>query len=176
MMKNSIFNIQNLGFFFFFFLFFLLRPCSAQSKFGHVDYGEIMKNMSGIDSIQNVIVKYQTDLQSIAEQMVVELHEKEASFEKLTASANTSQAVLKIKQDELISLYKRFQEFSRSAEDDIKDKQMELLEPFQNKLMDAIKKVAKANNYSYVFDISTLLFYSPTEDLTNKVKAELGIK
>ncbi|MCL2290322.1 MAG: OmpH family outer membrane protein [Bacteroidetes bacterium] len=148
----------------------------AQSKFGHVDYGEIMKSMPGIDSIQNVIVNYNADLQSIGEQMVREFQEKQAAFEQLANTPGTSPAILKIRQEELQSMIKRIQEFAQSMEMDVQDKQLELLEPFQTKLIDAIKKVAKANHYSYVFDISTLLFSSPSDDLTNKVKAELGIK
>jgi outer membrane protein len=155
---------------------FCIFPCVAQTTFGHVDYGEIMKNMKGIDSIQTVIVNYQADLQAIAEQMVSEIQEKEAAFEKLSTTANTSQAVVKIRQDEIISLYRRFPEFSQSAETDIRDKQLELLEPFQQELLEAVKKVAKNNGYSYVLDISTLVFYNTGDDLTDKVKTELGIK
>jgi len=150
--------------------------CSAQSKFGHVDYGEIMKKMHGIDSVQTFIANYAADLQSIGEQMVKEFQEKNAAFEKLANSSNTSPAILKIKKEELLAMYKRIQEFTGSIEVDVQDKQLELLEPFQTKLLDAIKKVAKANNYNYIFDISTLLFSSSSDDLTDKVKAELGIK
>jgi len=150
--------------------------CSAQSKFGHVDYGEIMKNMSGIDSVQTVIKNYATELQTIGEQMAKEFQEKQTAYEKLANTPNTSPAILKIRQDELMAMYKRIQEFAQSMEVDVQDKQLELLEPFQLKLLEAIKKVAKANHYNYVFDISTVLFSSPNDDLTSKVKAELGIK
>jgi outer membrane protein len=159
------------------FCFLLLSlPCSAQSKLGHVDYGEIMKNMRGIDSVQTIITKYAADLQAIGEQMAKEVQEKQAAFEKLKSTPNTSPAILKIKQDELGGMYKRIQEFEQSMEPDVIEKQKELLVPFQNKLLDAVKKVAKANNYIYIFDISTLLFFSPSDDLTSLVKVELGIK
>jgi outer membrane protein len=148
----------------------------AQSKFGHVDYAGTISNMPGIDSIQGVLGGYVLDLQAIGEQMEKEFEEKYTALENLANAANTSQAVLKIKQDEVQAMYKRIEEFKRSAEADIQDKQMELLEPFQTRLADAIKKIAKAENYNYVFDISTLLFYAPADDLTDKVKAELGIK
>jgi outer membrane protein len=141
-----------------------------------MDYTAIITNMPGIDSIQNIMTKYSTELQNIGEQMAKEFEEKQAAFEKLGTAANTSQAILKIKQDELMAMYKRIQEFSQSAEIDIKDKQVELLEPFQTKLSEAIKKIAKANNYNYVFDTSVLRFYAQGDDLTEKVKAELGIK
>jgi len=150
--------------------------CIAQSKFGHVDYGEIMKNMQGIDSAQTAMVNFRNDLQSAAEQMTKEFQEKQANLEKLTSSSNTSQAILKIKQDELMAMYKRIQEFSQAMETEIADKQLELLEPFQTKLLATIKKIAKADNYNYIFDISTLLFYATSDDLTDKVKAELRIK
>ena len=148
----------------------------AQSKFGHVDYGEIMKNMSGIDSAQTVMLNFRNDLQATAEQMTKEFQDKQAELERLASSSNTSQAVLKIRQDELLAMYKRIEEFSQATEADIADKQMELLEPFQTKLLAAVKKVAKADGYNYIFDISTLLFYAPSDDLTDKVKAELRIK
>jgi len=135
-----------------------------------------MKNMQGIDSVQIIATNYAADLQAIGEQMLKEFREKEVAFERLVNTPNTSSAILKIRQDELGAMHKRIMEFAQSMEVDIQDKQLELLEPFQTKLLDAIKKVAKANRYNYVFDTSTLMFYSPDDDLTDKVKAELGIK
>jgi len=107
--------------------------------------------------------------------MVKEFKEKEAAFEKLANTPGTSQAILKIRQDELAAMVKRIQEFAQSMEAEIQDKQVELLEPFKDKLLKAINKVAKAHHYTYVFDISTLMFYSPYDDLTEKVKTELKI-
>jgi outer membrane protein len=149
---------------------------SAQVKFGHVDYGEVMKNMHGIDSIQTVVTEYATELQAIGEQMAKEFQEKQNAYEKLTNSPNTAPAILKIRYEELQAMYRRIQEFEQSMQMDLRDKQEEVLVPFQKKLLEAIKKVAKASSYTYVFDISTLMFHSPNDDLTNLVKAELGIK
>jgi len=148
----------------------------AQAKFGHVNYAEVMRNMQGIDSIQKIVIDYAAELQTIGEQMVIEFKEKEAALERLASNPNTSPAVLKIRQDELGAMVRRIQEFGQSMEVDIQDKQLELLEPFKDRLLDAINKVAKANRYTYVFDITTLMFSSPTDDLTAQVKAELGIK
>ena len=158
------------------FLLFSFISFAQSNKFGHVDYGEIMKNMPGIDSIQAVIVDYNADLRAMGEQMVKEFQEKQAALEKLASNPNTSPAILKIRQEELESMLKRIREFAQSMEMDVQEKQLELLEPFQNKLIAAIKKVAKAHNYAYIFDISTLAFYAQGDDLTAKVKAELGMK
>ena len=51
-----------------------------------------------------------------------------------------------------------------------------MLKPFQDNLLAAIKKVAQAEHYTYVFDISTLAFYGESTDLTAAVKKELGIQ
>jgi len=158
------------------FCFLFSLNISAQAKFGHVDYSSIITKMKGIDSVQTLVANFQTELKAIGEEMSKEFKEKNAALEKLASNANTSPAVLKIKQEELVSMYKRIQEFAESMEADVRDKQLELLEPFQKKLIDAIKKIAKANNYSYILDVSTLVFYSASDDLTDKVKAELGIK
>jgi len=164
------------AFFIFNFQFSILN-CSAQSKFGHVDYSTILTNMNGIDSIQTIVLNFRTELQTIGEQMVKELEEKQAALEKLANDPKASQSVLKIRRDELLDLHKRFQEFQQTAELDLQEKQIEVMQPFQTKLSEAIKKVAKANNYNYIFDVTpTLLFYTATDDLTDKVKSELGIK
>ena len=162
---------------------FLLAPLllfafnsQAQSKFGHLDSGEILKSMPGIDSAEIVMTNFKENLQTIAEQMGKEFQDKQTEFEKLSNSDNTSQAVLKIRQDELMALGKRIQEFSQSIEDDIADKNAELLEPFRTKLFNAIEKIAKNEGYNYIFDVTTIPFYAPSDDLTDKVKAELGIK
>ena len=158
------------------FCLLLFVNCFSQTKFGHVDYSGIIKNMKGIDSIQTVLGDFRNELQAIGEEMGKEFKEKQTALEKLANSPNTSQAVLKIKQEELVAMYKRIQEFSESMETDVRDKQLELLEPFQTELINAVKKVAKAGSYAYIFDISTLLFYATSDDLTDKVKTELGIK
>jgi outer membrane protein len=132
--------------------------------------------MPGIDSIQKMLTDYVADLQAIDQQMEKEYLEKQGALEQMVNAGNTSQAILKIKDDELKAMYKRIMEFKQSADVDIQDKQVELLEPFQTKLSDAIKKIAKENHYNYVFDTSVVLFYAPNDDLTDKVKAELGIK
>ena len=44
-----------------------------------------------------------------------------------------------------------------------------------NSIKEAIKKVAEAGNYTYVFDITTLAFHADSDDLTEAVKKQLGI-
>ncbi len=148
---------------------------AQKAKFGHVDYGSVMKDMPGIDTAQAALKVYQEELEAVGQQMAEEFKTKQADYANLT-NTTTSSAILKVKEDELMKLYQRLQDFVSSSQMDIQRKQVELLQPFQNKLLAAIKKVAETEKYTYVFDITMCAFYSETTDLTAAVRAELGIK
>lgn len=148
---------------------------AQKAKFGHVDYGAVMKEMPGIDTAQQALVEYQQELEAVGKQMAEEFKTKQAEYANL-ANTTTSSAILKVKEDELTKLYTRLQDFVSSSEMDIQNKQIELLKPFQDKLMDAIKKVAENGKYTYIFDITMCAYHADAEDITAAVKTELGIK
>lgn len=148
---------------------------AQKAKFGHVDYASIMKVMPGIDTAQTALLNFQQELQETGQAMATEFKQKEADYVKL-ANSGASAAILKVKEDELQKLYMRIQEFASISEQDLQSKQVELLKPFQDNLIAAIKEVAEAGNYTYIFDISTLAFHADSDDLTNAVKTKLGIQ
>ncbi len=148
---------------------------AQKAKFGHVDYGAVMKEMPGIDTAQQALVEYQQELEAVGKQMAEEFKTKQEEYANL-ANTTTSSAILKVKEDELTKLYTRLQDFVSSSQMDIQNKQIELLKPFQDKLMDAIKKVAENGKYTYIFDITMCAYHADTEDITTAVKNELGIK
>lgn len=148
---------------------------AQKAKFGHVDYAAIMKEMPGIDTAQTNLLSLQKELQEAGQMMAEELKTKEAEYNRLAASGASS-AILKVKEDEITKMYARFQEFASNSEQELQVKQVELLKPFQDRLVDAIKTVAENGKYTYVFDISTLAFSSDSDDLTKAVKTQLGIK
>ncbi len=150
-----------------------LSGFSQKAKFGHVDYGALMKEMPGIDTAQARLMEYQQELEATGQQMVNEFKEKQAAYMQL-ANSGASSAILKVKEDEMTKLYTRIQDFASMSEQDLQRKQLELLQPFQDKLLAAVKKVAAAGNYTYVFDISTLAFHGSADDLTAEVKKEIG--
>lgn len=147
---------------------------AQKAKFGHVDYGNIMKEMPGIDTAQSNLLALQNELQETGQQMATEIQKKEADYQNLVNSGISS-AVLKVKEDELQKLYSRIQEFASNSEQELQAKQIELLKPFQEKLLDAIKVVAENGKYTYVFDITTLSYYGDSDNLTDAVKKQLGI-
>ena len=55
-------------------------------------------------------------------------------------------------------------------------KQIELYTPITEKVQNAIKAVAEEEEFTYIFDESTLLYFSTTQsiDVTDKIKAKLA--
>ena len=156
-------------------LCFAFLGYSQKAKFAHVDYGTIMKEMPGIDSLQQSLLDYQQELEAVGQQMADEFKSKQEEYARL-ANGSTSTAILKVKEDEIRKLYERLQDFVSTSELDLQRKQLELIQPFQDKIKEAIKKVAENGKYIYVFDITMCSHHTDNDDLTDAVKKELGIK
>lgn len=152
---------------------FSIGTADAQ-KYGHVNSGEILEVMPGIDSLQIKLKAFQEDLQTMYESMMTEYQQKKDKFDREVGTM--SSAVRQVREKELQDLATRIQEFQANAQDDLEDKQYELAKPFQDAIQDAINKVAKANGYAYIFDTKILLYYGTGDDITPMVKKELGIK
>jgi Skp family chaperone for outer membrane proteins len=147
-----------------------------KAKFGHIDYAAIIRLIPGVDTAQKALEIYQKDLQEEGEQMAAEFEKNNAEYEALKENTNISPAVLKIKEDKLNEQYQKIEAFSDDMKQKLQLKQLELLKPFQDKLTNAIEKVAKEGNYLYIFDTSTILYFEKGDDIGPKVKLELGIK
>lgn len=162
-------------------LFILLVGISSfsfaqtKTKFGHINYGEIIRFIPGVDTAQVSLEQFSKGFQIEGEKMAEEFKKLKDEYEKLASTPNISPVRLKINEDELAKKYERIEDFSSYMQEEIQKKQLELLKPFQDILIEAIATVAKADNFTYIFDASSLL-YKNGEDIGPKVKVLLGIK
>ena len=66
-----------------------------------------------------------------------------------------------------------------AAQEDLQNKQVELLTPIIERATTAVQNVAKANKFTYILDASeskaVVIFAQDGEDIMDKVKKELGI-
>jgi len=143
-------------------------------KYGHVNSGEIMKVMPGIDSVQIKILNFQESLKVLYENMMNEYQTKRDKFDK--EAGTMSSAVRKLREDEIVSIENRIREFEYNVQEDIEEESRRLITPFEEKVQNAINEVAKEHKYSYIFDTRVLLYYDGGEDVTPLVKKKLGIK
>ncbi|MBE6212664.1 MAG: OmpH family outer membrane protein [Rikenellaceae bacterium] len=155
---------------------FTIGTVSAQ-KFARINVQEVVMAMPEFDEAQKNLEAFGKDLNEQMEQIQVEFNNKLADFQKNQATMAAS--VKQMRQQELEQLQQRFSEFQQIAQQDFQKKQAELIEPVQKKAQEAVNKVAKANGYIVVFDVSVpSLAYideAQTTDIAPLVKKELGI-
>lgn len=150
---------------------------SAQNlKFGHINSQELLMAMPERDSAEAKLKKFAKNLQDEIETLQVEFNKKYQDY--LQKKATFTDAIREMKEKELSDLQQRSQEFEQTAQQDYQKQQGELMKPIVDKANAAITKVAKANGFIYVFDVSTgavAYFSDQSIDVLPLVKKELGI-
>jgi outer membrane protein len=152
-----------------------LAVFAQKSRFGHVDSNAIFSVMPEREQATKAVEDYARILETQLQQLNAEL---ETKYNDYMAGKDTySPSILQMKEDELVNLQQRIQAFQVRAQEDMQNKELELLEPIYTKIQDAIKAVGLEKSLIYVFDVSTLLYVSDESvDITPDVKIKLGIK
>jgi outer membrane protein len=151
----------------------------AQSfKFGHINSDELIQAMPEYDSATVKLEKYRKELVNALELMTVELNTKNDAYQK--ESKNLSDIVKQTKEQELMDMNKRIQDFQTNAQTQLQNKQTEVFQPIYAKVDKAIKDVGKENGFLYVFDVAkgALLYFDDTKSINIMplVKTKLGLK
>jgi outer membrane protein len=151
----------------------------AQSlKFGHINSDELIQSMPEYDSATVKIEKFRKELVNALELMSVELNTKNDAYQK--ESKNLSDIVKQTKEQELIDMNKRIQDFQTNAQTQLQNKQSEVFQPIYTKVDKAIKDVGKENGFFYVFDVAkgALLYFDESKSINvlPLVKTKLGLK
>ena len=154
-----------------------ITACTANAqKFGHINSAELLEQMPEVKSADTVLAQYQRTLEGQYNEMVNEYTNKLKNFQGLTAT--TPEAVREVKQQELLDLQNRIQTFQDGAQEKLQTKKQELYNPILKKAEEAVKTVAKENNYAYVFDTSVgaVIHAQESDDIMGLVKKKLNLK
>lgn len=146
-------------------------------KIGHVNIQELVENHPDTDSIHAVLEQEAKDMEDVYAGMLEEQQQKLDAFE--AESAGYSEFVKKTKQDELLQLSRKIEAFNQNADQQLRQRNMALLQPVYNEINAAIKEVSSENDFTYVLDISsgTVAYISPdSEDITARVLDKLRSK
>ena len=149
----------------------------AQAKFAHMNSQEVI-------SVMPEFTKAQADLDAMAKQYQEEIQRTEEEFNKkyqefLAQQDSLPQNIAERRMKELNDMAQRQQQFQQEARQSIEKAQQDHMTPIMKKLDDAVQAVGQAGGYVYIFDVArTPVAYisSQSEDVTAKVKTQLGIK
>ncbi|HTN45718.1 MAG TPA: OmpH family outer membrane protein [Flavipsychrobacter sp.] len=160
----------------FFCAFLVFATSSFAQKFGYINSQELLSVMPEVrkadSSLQLFAKSYQDQLETMSKEYQKKLQEYQAQAKTM------SDAVKEVKEKELMDLQNRIESTNQSATDKVQKKKEELYSPILEKADKAIKEVAKANNYDYVFDsgAGALLYAKDSDNILPLVKTKLGIK
>ena len=147
-------------------------------KFGHINSDELIQSMPEYDSATVKLEKFRKELVNALEWMQVELNTKSEAYQK--ENKNLSDIVKQTKEQELMDMQKRIQDFQTNAQTQLQNKQTEVFQPIYTKVDKAIKDVGKENGFFYVFDVAkgALLYFDEAKSINVMalVKTKLGLK
>lgn len=148
---------------------------TAQTKFAHVNFGELVQLMPEADSAMVQLEAANKEAQETYASMVTEFQSKYDQFEE--KQATWTPAVRESKQRELMDIQTRVQEFQQAIQQDMNQLQNTLMAPIYQKAQDTVRTLAEAKGVIYVFDSSTLLYVDSAQsiDITSEARAALGI-
>jgi outer membrane protein len=123
----------------------------------------------------------------IGEQWQKEIDDLQAQLDKMYKNYESEQFMLtealkKKREDELFEKEKQVRDLQKKRfgyEGDLFKERQRLIKPVQDKVYDAIQKIATSRSYDFVLDKSegiTIIFADPKLDKSDDVLKELGIK
>lgn len=126
-------------------------------------------------------------LAAVSQQWQKEIDDRQSALDKMYKNYEAEQFMLtdelkKKREDELFVREKEVRELQKKRfgyEGDLFKERQRLVKPIQDKIYNAIQKLATARNYDFVLDKSegiTVIFADPKLDKSDDVLKELGIK
>lgn len=150
----------------------------GNQKFAYVDTDYILQNIpeygDAQEEINQMSVGWQKELKALRDK--VDQMKRDYQTESVLLSddmKNKKEAAIAAKEQELAALQMQY----FGPEGELFTKRIELIQPIQEKVYNAINQVAQVKNYSFVFDKasgSTLLYCNDKLDISDDVLDEIG--
>lgn len=154
-----------------------VAAAAQNQKFGHIDLQALVQVMPERATAETAFNNFQADLEDVLAEMQQDYQTKLTELEQLGNEASEVKRNAKI--TELQELQQRIQNYQMTAQQQLQQKQAELLSPVFDKAEATIEEVAKEQGLLYVFDIgSRVVLYKSNQsiDILPMVKQKLGIQ
>lgn len=145
----------------------------AQTKIGYVNYEEVITEMPDYKKAMNELETYANEKRVYLENLMAE---GQAKLQEFNANVDSYDELKK--QSEYTALQQfeqRIAQANQVAQEQVLEKEKELIAPVQEKMNEALKYVAKQNGYVSIIDGSVLRYSSEGNNVTSLVKKRLGI-
>lgn len=154
-------------------------PLMAQ-KIGYTNVDYVLSQMPESKQIEADLKAYSTQLEAQLKSKTTEFQTKLDAYQK--GGATMTDLVKADKEKELQTLQSSIQDFQKSADQSLQQKQQQLLKPALDKLQKAIDEVAKDNGYAYVlnsdagYGTTPVLLHAPDDaNISDLVLKKMGV-
>jgi outer membrane protein len=159
------------------FLLFAAGITANAQKFALIDMEYILKNIPAYQSASNELNQVSKQWQNEVEKLG---KEAKSLYDSYQASVKTlSDAQKTKKEEEIVAKEKSAAELRRKygPEGELFKKREALMQPIQDEIYEAVKEISTQKGYAVVVDrasASSIIFASPSIDISNEVLAKLG--
>ena len=160
--------------------FMLIGMAANAQRYAVVDSKLILEKMQDYKDAQK-------KLDQVSEDWQKEIDTKQSTLDRMYKEYEAEQVMLtdelkKKREDQLFNLEKELRDLQRKRfgfEGDLFKKRQELIKPIQDRVYNAIQKIATQRSYDFILDKSegiTVIFADPKLDKSEDVLKELGVK
>ncbi len=160
--------------------FFVLAFAAQAQRYAVIDSKYILEKMPDYKEAQK-------KLDQVSDQWQRELDQKQAALDKMYKDYDAEQVMLtdalrKKREDELFNKEKELRDLQKKRfgfEGDLFKKRQELIKPIQDKVYNAVQRLAVERSYDFILDKSegiTVIFADPKLDKSEDVLRNLGVK
>jgi outer membrane protein len=146
---------------------------NAQTKIAYVSLDEVVQLMPEYKKAMSEMAQFDSALQINYAETVRELNRQDSIFK--ADSTKWSNAIRTANREKMKKLLVDLQGFEGSYQQQMQQKQEELMTPVAQKANGLIAEVAKASGYGYVLRKEALIVQPDTDDLLPAIRKKLGV-
>lgn len=157
-----------------------LAQGAKPQKIGTMNMEYILANVPEIKAIQSQLTTLQSQLQKQGQAKEQQYKEKYITYQM--DGQNMTTIDRQKLEGELQAMEQDIQEFGNSAQQKLQEKQMQLMQPINQKIGEAMEAVVTEKGFTHVFNVGVpqagldiLYFADPSYDISNDVLLKMGV-
>lgn len=154
------------------------NPLSAQNKYGHMNYGNLLEQVPELKSGNTQLETYRNQLVKQGQDRAVKWENEVKALQTQAQAGELTGLQIKQAEEKLGKEQQAIAAMEQDVIDKVTKKRNEILKPILDKIDAAVKAVGKENGYSMIFDSSLynfILSAEDSDDVTPLVKKKLGL-
>jgi outer membrane protein len=145
-------------------------------KSGYISVEQMVSLMPELGKIDTLLQKFQSDSLNTEFQALIQDYQYRDSMLTKTDTTKMPASVKAEHRRQMEGAAYQIQNWQQISQNVMQSKQQELLAPIYQRVMDAVRSVAKDNGYGFVYNQEALLVAPPADNLLPLVAKRLNVK